>query len=104
VYAREDDLLGKALLGEGKALRQLFRRPLVHDALRDPASRGMFVTLSSSIADDCRFGGCSIVLCEKAGVNVFGGPQTTAPKMRPSWGDAQGRKGEVKENAESARR
>ena len=38
-YAREDNLLGKSLLREGQALRELFRRPVVHGALQDPASR-----------------------------------------------------------------
>ncbi len=41
MYARKDDLLGEALLREGKALRELLRRPVVHDALQDPASRGL---------------------------------------------------------------
>ena len=53
LYAREDDLLGKALLGEGKALRELFRRPVVHDALQDPANCGCFVAVSDSMAVDC---------------------------------------------------
>lgn len=32
-YAREDDALGQSLLGEGQALRELFRCPVVHNAL-----------------------------------------------------------------------
>jgi hypothetical protein len=32
-YTREDDPLGQALLGEGQALGELFRRPCVHRAL-----------------------------------------------------------------------
>jgi hypothetical protein len=35
-YTREDDSLGQALLGEGQALRELFRRPLIHGALPHP--------------------------------------------------------------------
>lgn len=32
-YAREDDALGQPLLGEGQALRELFRCPVLHGAL-----------------------------------------------------------------------
>ena len=36
MYAREDDLLRESLLREGKALRELFRCPVVHSALPHP--------------------------------------------------------------------
>jgi hypothetical protein len=44
-YAREDDPLRKALLREGKALWELFRRPLIHGARprrRAPAASAQF--------------------------------------------------------------
>ena len=39
LYAREDDSLREPFLGEGQALRELVRRPLVHGRLPHPATQ-----------------------------------------------------------------
>jgi hypothetical protein len=45
-YIREDDLLGQALLREGKALWELLRCPRVHAGLPHPTTQVVFEQIS----------------------------------------------------------
>jgi hypothetical protein len=96
-YAREDDPLRKALLGEGKALWELFRRPLIHGARprrRAPAASAQFSGAHSGGL--CRFeqraargvgdvkGGCT------GGRRSAGSRRRQRQRQRLSWSDTQG--------------
>jgi hypothetical protein len=49
-YTREDYSLGQALLREGQALGELFRRPLIHGALLHPNAGVASEHVSSTVA------------------------------------------------------
>lgn len=82
LYARADDALWQPLLGEGQALRELFRCPVVHGALlhaqtprKSPGGSGArFQCFSGQSAADDERGGCQTdveCLGESVAVSMF---------------------------------
>jgi hypothetical protein len=90
-YAREDDFLRKPLLGEGKALGELFRRPLIHGALRHPDSPDGSCSISGAtvvLLAVCTASGEGDVGRVQVGGVVSGGPQLSNGQQL-SWSRAQ---------------
>jgi hypothetical protein len=79
-YAREDDPLREPLLGEGKALRELVGRPLIHGALPHsgpPEASEQWSAAVVTLAAVWAAGGGRWAVSVRVGAALDGGPQVS---------------------------